>query len=55
MNPQGLTFWDVAGMLALAGVVGCAVGVLLGLVGMILEKLSSWSGGLLDRPKRRLK
>ena len=53
MNPQGFAAWDVLGALVLVGLIGCAVGLALSLAGWVLGKIASWSGGLLDRPKRR--
>jgi len=44
---------DVLGALCLVLVIGCAVGIALSLAGWALGKITSWSGGLLDRPKRR--
>jgi len=48
-----LNAFDLFGALCLVLAVGCAVGLLVGLIGMALEKLASWSGGLLNRPRRK--
>ena len=53
MNPHGFGLMDLFGALCLALLIGCAAGLLIGLVGMVLEKLASWSGGLLNRPRRK--
>lgn len=50
MTPRA---FDVFGLTCLVLALGCAAGFVMGLIGMALEKLFSWTGGLLDRPKRR--
>jgi len=45
--------FNLFGALCLVLLIGCAAGGLMGLAGMALEKLTSWSGGLLDRPRRK--
>jgi hypothetical protein len=45
--------FDLFGAACLVLALGCAAGLVIGLIGMALDKLTSWAGGLLDRPKRR--
>jgi len=48
-----MTPFDLFGATCLVLAIGCLVGLVIGLIGIAFEKLTSWAGGLLDRPKRR--
>ena len=52
MNPHGFGLVDLFGALCMVLVLGCAAGLLMGLVGMMIDWLTG-ERGLLSRPRRR--